>query len=76
MPVCVNTATGFKYPFQQGSAEERVLYRVMGVEPNRTSKMYFDSKEEYLAWRRKSKSGYIIYTLPGNVRRDSGSENA
>lgn len=52
MRACVNTATGVKYPFNQGSVEERALFRVMPVDSNRT-KMYFDSQEEYLAWRGK-----------------------
>jgi hypothetical protein len=50
MTYVTNTATGMKYPFVQGSAEEAGLFRVTPVEPS-ASKMYFDSKEQYVAWR-------------------------
>jgi len=47
----VNAATGYKYPFMQGSAEEANLFRVMPVEAGSGTKLYFDSREQYMSWR-------------------------
>lgn len=69
----VNTATSVRYNFVVGSAEERELFRVTPVDG--TSKMYFDSKEQYITWRQKQlderehlqKLG--IYMIPGLVAK-------
>lgn len=66
----VNAATKMTYPFTVGSVEERTLFRVTSVEPS-AGKLYFDSKEQYLAWRTSQlDENYTlrnmgIYMLPG-----------
>jgi hypothetical protein len=71
-PVVVNAATNMKYPFSQGSVEERALFRVMSTEAQSGShKMYFDSKEQYMSWRKskietdKAIAGLNIHVVPG-----------
>jgi hypothetical protein len=71
-PLVVNAATNMKYPFSQGSVEERALFRVMSTEAQSGShKMYFDSKEQYMSWRKlkieadKAIAGLNIHVVPG-----------
>lgn len=59
MPFAVNQATGFVYPFQQGSADERSLFRVMPMDAS-GSKMYFDSREQYDEWSQKNNRKTIL----------------
>lgn len=71
MPPAVNAATNKEYPFQKGSVEERTLYRVTPVYGG--SKLYFDSKEQYLSWRQATieadktavLKGLNIHIIPG-----------
>ena len=69
MHTIVNTATGMKYPFGHGSVEERTLFRVTPFETG--AKMYFDSKEQYFAWRQakiednKTLRDMCLHVIPG-----------
>ena len=69
MTKVVNAATGKKYEFVQGSADEKVLFRVMPVEAGAPTKLYFDSKEQYLAWRAaklgSDKTFSRVFVIPG-----------
>lgn len=72
MAPVVNTATNNKYPFNQGSVEERSLFRVTSTEAQLGGhKMYFDSKEQYMSWRKskieadKAIAGLNIHVIPG-----------
>lgn len=71
MPI-VNQATGMKYDFSAGSCDERTLFRVTPLmNIGSSSKMYFDTREQYIAWRQdkldkeKSLRDLGIYIVPG-----------
>ena len=53
MAPVVNTATNVKYPFECGTEQEKTLFRVTPTTGS-SNKMYFDSKEQYIAWRQAS----------------------
>jgi hypothetical protein len=77
MSKVVNAATGQKYPFVQGSIEERTLFRVTPVEALAAGaypKLYFDSKEQYLAWRGAklhADKSLRVFVIPGLVYKPS-----
>ena len=78
MSKVVNAVTGQKYSFVQGSIEERTLFRVTPVEGGHgaCAKLYFDSKEQYLAWRRaklNADKSLRIFVIPGLAYKPSCS---
>ena len=48
---CVNAYTGHAYDFEEGSSDEKSLFKVMPLDSEK--KIYFDTYDEYQLWRQR-----------------------
>lgn len=71
-PYIVNSATGVTTEDKRETKDEKKYYRVMPIDltGNGVEKLYFDSRDQYLEWRRKELKNEPykslgIYTLNG-----------
>lgn len=48
---CVNAYTGQTYAFDEGSSDEKTLFKVMPLDSEK--KIYFDTYDEYQLWKQR-----------------------